>query len=72
MGFWLMFFLVGFVSYWVGGATWEAYKEKKAKQKEEEAQAYFTLQKKGFVFTNPFFMPTIFGKLYFNKYIFKK
>jgi hypothetical protein len=35
MGFWLMFFLVGFVSYWVGGATWEAYKEKKARQKEE-------------------------------------
>ena len=25
IGFWLMFFLVGFVSYWVGGATWEAY-----------------------------------------------
>ena len=34
MGFWLMFFLVGFVSYWVGGATWEAYKEKRAKKKE--------------------------------------
>jgi hypothetical protein len=29
MGFWLMFFLVSFVSYWVGGATWEAYKEKR-------------------------------------------
>jgi hypothetical protein len=28
-----MFFLVSFVSYWVGGATWEAYKEKKAKRK---------------------------------------
>ena len=40
MGFWLMFFLVGFVSYWVGGATWEAYKEKKAKQR-EEAQSFF-------------------------------
>ena len=36
MGFWLMFFLVGFISYWVGGASWEAYKEKKAKQKQEE------------------------------------
>ena len=36
IGFWLMFFLVGFVSYWVGGATWEAYKERKAKKKEEE------------------------------------
>ena len=33
IGFWLMFFLVGFVSYWVGGATWEAYKEKRAKKK---------------------------------------
>ena len=37
IGFWLMFFLVGFVSYWVGGATWEAYKEKKAKKKAEES-----------------------------------
>lgn len=37
MGFWLMFFLVGFVSYWVGGATWEAYKEKRAKKKQEES-----------------------------------
>ncbi|WP_185964843.1 hypothetical protein [Flavobacterium franklandianum] len=36
IGFWLMFFLVGFVSYWVGGATWEAYKERKAKKKAEE------------------------------------
>ena len=37
IGFWLMFFLVGFVSYWVGGATWEAYKERKAKKKEEQS-----------------------------------
>ncbi|CAH0336072.1 hypothetical protein FVB9288_01745 [Flavobacterium sp. CECT 9288] len=37
MGFWLMFFLVGFVSYWVGGASWEAYKEKKAKKKQEQS-----------------------------------
>ncbi len=37
MGFWLMFFLVGFVSYWVGGSTWEAYKEKRAKKKQEES-----------------------------------
>jgi hypothetical protein len=29
--------LVGFVSYWVGGATWEAYKEKRAKKKEEQS-----------------------------------
>lgn len=37
MGFWLMFFLVGFVSYWIGGATWEAYKEKREKKKQEES-----------------------------------
>ncbi|WP_278035387.1 hypothetical protein [Flavobacterium nitratireducens] len=34
MGFWLMFFLVSFVSYWVGGAAWERFKEKKAKNQE--------------------------------------
>jgi hypothetical protein len=27
-----MFFLVGFVSYWVGGATWEAIKEKEKRK----------------------------------------
>ncbi|MSP84407.1 MAG: hypothetical protein EXR18_01060 [Flavobacteriaceae bacterium] len=32
MGFWLMFFLIGFVQYWIGGALWEMYKEKKAKK----------------------------------------
>ena len=37
IGFWLMFFLVGFVSYWVGGASWEAYKEKRAKKKQEQS-----------------------------------
>ena len=36
IGFWLMFFLVGFVPYWIGGALMELYKEKKA---EKEAQA---------------------------------
>ena len=36
IGFWLMFFLVSFVSYWVGGATWEAYKEKREKKKQEQ------------------------------------
>jgi hypothetical protein len=35
MGFWLMFFLVGFVSYWVGGAALESYREKKAKKNQE-------------------------------------
>jgi hypothetical protein len=34
MGFWLMFFLVSFVSYWVGGATWERFKEKRAKKQQ--------------------------------------
>ena len=34
IGFWLMFFLVGFVQYWVGGALWEKYKEKKAKKEQ--------------------------------------
>jgi hypothetical protein len=28
-------FLVGFVSYWVGGATWEAIKEKRKAKKEQ-------------------------------------
>ncbi len=37
MGFWLMFFLVGFVSYWVAGALREMYKEKKAKKELEQA-----------------------------------
>jgi hypothetical protein len=32
IGFWLMFFLVGFVQYWIGGALWEKYKERKAKK----------------------------------------
>jgi hypothetical protein len=30
-------FLVSSVSHWVGGATWEAYKEKKLKKKEEQS-----------------------------------
>ena len=33
IGFWLMMFLVGFVSYWVGGATVELVKEKRAENK---------------------------------------
>lgn len=36
IGFWLMFFLVGFVSYWVGGASWELYKEKRDKRRQSE------------------------------------
>jgi hypothetical protein len=37
LGFWLMFFLVSFVTYWVGGATIELIKEKRAKKKELES-----------------------------------
>ncbi len=37
IGFWLMFFLVSFVSYWVGGAMWEMYKEKRAKKRAEQS-----------------------------------
>ncbi|MGX7666636.1 hypothetical protein [Flavobacterium pedocola] len=29
-GFWLMIFLINFVMYWVGGALWEMFKEKRA------------------------------------------
>ena len=36
IGFWLMFFLVSFVTYWVGGATMELIKEKKAKKRQSE------------------------------------
>jgi len=36
MGFWLMFFLVSFVGYWVGGASMELYREKKAKKKQDK------------------------------------
>lgn len=35
IGFWLMFFLVAFVQYWIGGALWELYKEKKAKKQQQ-------------------------------------
>ncbi len=35
IGFWLMFFLVSFVSYWVGGATIELIKEKRAKKAQQ-------------------------------------
>ena len=33
IGFWLMFFLVSFLSYWVGGATIELIKEKRNNKK---------------------------------------
>ncbi len=31
-----MFFLVGFLSYWVTGASWEMIKEKRARKRQEE------------------------------------
>ncbi len=37
IGFWLMFFLVGFLSYWIPGALKEFYKEKKAAREAEKA-----------------------------------
>jgi hypothetical protein len=36
IGFWLMFFLVGFVQYWIGGAIVELIKERKAKKSSQE------------------------------------
>lgn len=35
IGFWLMLFLVSFVTYWIGGATMELVKEKRAQKKNE-------------------------------------
>jgi hypothetical protein len=37
MGFWLMFFLVGFMGYWIPGAISEYVKEMKAKKASENA-----------------------------------
>ncbi len=37
IGFWLMIFLVHFVFYWIGGALFELYKEKKALKALEQA-----------------------------------
>ncbi|MCG2611473.1 hypothetical protein LZZ90_08130 [Flavobacterium sp. SM15] len=34
-GFWLMLFLVNFVFYWLGGALWEMYKEKRSGKSNE-------------------------------------
>jgi uncharacterized membrane protein len=39
IGFWLMLFLVSFVTYWVGGASYELYKEKRAQKKQEAQQS---------------------------------
>ena len=37
IGFWLMIFLIHFVFYWIGGALFEIYKEKKAQKALEQA-----------------------------------
>lgn len=37
IGFWLMIFLIHFVFYWIGGALFERYKEKKAQKALEQA-----------------------------------
>ena len=42
IGFWVMFFLIGFVSYWIGGASWELYKERRAKKKQGQAESRLT------------------------------
>ncbi|HRN98036.1 MAG TPA: hypothetical protein PLA69_01775 [Flavobacterium sp.] len=39
MGFWLMIFLIHFVFYWIGGASYELWKERKAKKSLEEGQS---------------------------------
>lgn len=39
IGFWLMFFLVGFVQYWIVGAMRELYKERKAKKNQEKRES---------------------------------
>lgn len=39
IGFWLMMFLVSFVFYWVGGATVELVKEKRAEKRLKEQGA---------------------------------
>ncbi len=38
IGFWLMFFLVGFVQYWVFGALRELWKEKQAAKALEQTR----------------------------------
>jgi hypothetical protein len=36
IGFWLMFFLVGIIPYWIGGALTEEFKERKKRRKLEQ------------------------------------
>ncbi len=38
IGFWLMFFLVGFVHYWIGGSIIELLKERREKKLAEQEQ----------------------------------
>lgn len=39
LGFWLMIFLVNFVFYWVAGASYELWKEKRAAKKHKSEQS---------------------------------
>lgn len=39
IGFWLMFFLVGFLPYWIGGAINEMLKERKAEKRKKKLEA---------------------------------
>ncbi len=36
IGFWLLLFLSSFVFYWITGASWELYKERKAKKRHKD------------------------------------
>lgn len=38
MGFWLLFFLVGFAQYWAGGAIIELIKERRQKRRESREE----------------------------------
>lgn len=39
IGFWLMFFLVGFLPYWIGGAIKEMLKDRKEAKRKKNLQA---------------------------------
>jgi hypothetical protein len=39
IGFWLMFFLVSFVLYWVGGASMNMIKERREQKKEAQIES---------------------------------
>lgn len=39
IGFWLMFFLVSFVFYWVGGASMNMIKERREQKKQAQSES---------------------------------